>query len=206
MTLTKIAFTIIAAMAAALTFTEADAQKRQSDEVASLKNIAEGVGHTRADFLKSAKAAGFADAKIEQDDGLTLISLSGRLGSQRRCKLLTAENNDTGDKIHHASVFLPERSRWSDLKEDYDALKGCLTQAFGAPEESSEFVADGVATDDDAMMAAVKNDKTDYTAKFVKGETTIMLSITYTEENGAHVGILYIDKVLSESILSGLGE
>lgn len=201
MSLTKIAITLIAAITAALSPLEAGAQKKQADEVASLVNIGQGVGGTRADFLKSAKQAGFGDAEIEEDDGLTLITLTGRLGSQRRCKLLSATNQDTGDKIHHASLFLPERSHWQDLKDDYDALKGCLTQAFGAPTESSESVADGVKADDAQMMKAVKADKVDYTAKFEKGDVTIMLSVTYSDEQGAHVGVLYIDRVLSDSIM-----
>lgn len=206
MTLTKIAITLAAALVATLSCTEAAAQRKQADEVASLRSIGEGVGHTRAAFLKSARQAGFADAKVEEDDGLTLISLSGRLGSQRRCKLLTATNKETGDQIHHASLFMPERSRWADLKEDYDALKKSLTEAYGAPSESAEQVDPSVNVADDAQMtAAVKADKVDYTAKFEKGDVTIMLSITYTDEQGAHVGVLYIDKVLSESILQ-LGE
>lgn len=206
MFLTKAVATVALIITTALGSQQINAQKRPQAEAEALSEIGSGIGQSEADFATLAKRAGFSSIETKEDDGLTLIKMSGRIGSQRRCKLLTATNNENGRKILHASIFLPERSTWAELKADYDWMKDGLTKAYGKPEESSESAATMPDDDDNkAIMSAVKADKVDYTTKFEDGGLTIMLSITYTAEHGAHVGTLFIDKAVSENILNSLG-
>ncbi|MGN0029575.1 MAG: hypothetical protein ACI35Q_07620 [Marinilabiliaceae bacterium] len=205
MFLTRIAVAVIIILTTTLFSQHINGQKRESAETASLTEIGSGIGRSEADFAKRARSAGFGKVETKDDDGLTLIRMSGRLGSQRKCILLTATNKENGRKILHASLFLPERGSWADLKADYEGLKESLTKAYGTPKDCSESVPASLGEDSKAIMSAVKADKVDYTTKFEKGGLTIMLSITYTAEHGAHAGILFIDKAVSENILSSIG-
>lgn len=205
MILTKIAATVIAILTTSLFAQQINGQKRESAETAALIEIGSGIGQSETDFAKRARSAGFGRVETKDDDGLTLIKMSGRLGSQRKCTLLTATNKENGRKILHASLFLPERGSWTDLKADYEGLKNSLTDAYGTPKDCSESAPADLGTDSKALMSAVKADKVDYTTKFEKNGLTIMLSVTYTAEHGAHVGILFIDKAVSENILSSIG-
>lgn len=205
MFLTRAAIAVIFFLISAVISQPADGQKRPAPEAAALRTIGDAIGLPQADFIKQAKDAGFAGSKLKDDDGLTLITLSGRLGSQRRCKLLTATGRENGSRILYASIFLPERGKWIDLKSDYDGLKGSLEEVYGAPVETAEAFADGTSADDASRMEAVKTDRADFTSKFDKGRLTVMLSITYSEEKGAHVGILFIDSEVSENILGTIG-
>lgn len=203
MILTKIAATVIAILTTSLFAQQTNGQERENAETAALTEIGSGIGQSETYFAKRARSAGFGRVETKDDDGLTLIKMSGRLGSQRKCTLLTATNKENGRKILHASLFLPERDNWADIKADYDGLKASLTDAYGTPKDCSESAPAG--SDSKAIMAAVKADKVDYTTKFEKDGLTIMLSITYTAEHGAHVGILFIDKAVSENILNSIG-
>lgn len=205
MSLTKTAVTVIIILATIIFGEQISGQKRERAETLALTEIGRGIGQSEALFAKRAKDAGFGRVDTKDDDGLTLIRMSGRLGAQRKCTLLTATNRENGRKILHASLFMPERDSWADLKADYDGLKESLTDAYGTPKDCSESSPAALADDGKALMAAVKADKADYTTKFEKDGLTIMLSITYTAEHGAHVGVLFIDKAVSENILSSIG-
>lgn len=205
MSLTKTAVTVIIILATIIFGEQINGQKRERAETLALTEIGWGIGQSEAFFAKRAKDAGFGRVDTKDDDGLTLIRMSGRLGAQRKCTLLTATNRENGRKILHASLFMPERDSWADLKADYDGLKESLTDAYGTPKDCSESSPAASADDGKALMAAVKADKADYTTKFEKDGLTIMLSITYTAEHGAHVGVLFIDKAVSENILSSIG-
>lgn len=205
MFLTRIAIAVTAILTTSLFSQQINGQRRESAETAALTEIGSGIGQSETDFAKRARSAGFGRVETKDDDGLTLIKMTGRLGSQRKCILLTATNKENGRKILHASLFLPERGSWKDLKADYDGLKESLTYAYGTPKDCSESVPTALGTESKALMSAIKADKVDYTTKFEKNGLTIMLSITYTAEHGAHVGILFIDKAVSENILSSIG-
>lgn len=203
MFLTKITTAVVVILTTTLFGQQINGQKRERAETAALTEIGGAIGLSESDFAKRARSAGFGIGDTKDDDGLTLIKMSGRLGSQRKCTLLTATSKENGQKILHASLFLPERDNWADLKADYDGLKASLTDAYGTPKDCSESAPAG--SDSKAIMAAVKADKVDYTTKFEKDGLIIMLSITYTVEHGAHVGILFIDKAVSENILNSIG-
>lgn len=204
MSIEKVVASILISITLSFTCQEVSGQRRQTTDGTVLKEIGEGIGGSESSFISRAKSAGFGGLTTKEQDGLTIVSLSGKLGAQRRCKLLTATNDENGRRILHAMIFLPERSQWAKLKEDYDWLKQSLTEAFGAPVEQSESVAAGTGDDDAALMAAVKADKVDYAARFGKGGLTVMLSITYTAEHGAHAGVMFIDKAVSDSILNAI--
>ncbi len=180
--------------------TTTNAQRTTGKEAAALKQIGDAIGKDLVSFTEAAKVAGFSQSKKQNEDGLTTMLMSGRICDQRRCKLLTAVSTEGDINVHHAGIFLQKRDKWSELTEDYSNVRTLLTEVYGNAKESAETFIGAEPTDDAGRMEALKSDKTDFTTKFESGNLTIMLSITYSEEQGAHVGILFIDTKLSELI------
>ncbi len=183
----------------------ASAQKSGPGEAGAIKAIGDGIGTSLDDFCKSTRATGFSPAKLAEDDGLTLATLSGKVGKLGKCKVVTAASKETGMRIRHAMVFMHRRDSWKELESDYAKLKGLLTTIYGKPEDSSESFLDEEPQDDGGKVDLLKKDKADFTTTYAKGSLSVMLSITYTAEHGAHVGILFIDKRVSSAILGPLG-
>lgn len=179
------------------------AQHSTAKEVAALRHIGNGIGKSLEVFTQNAKAAGFTPGKKRTDDGLTTLTMGGRIGDQRRCKLLTAVSTEGDKNVHHAGIFLQKRDKWDDLTEDYNNVRAILTEIYGKATECAETFIGEEPSDNARRMEALKKDMTDFTTKFDSGDLTIMLSITYTEEQGAHVGLLFIDAKLSEIISAG---
>lgn len=195
---------VITSLIIAAAAVDSNGQRNAADECATIEKIGGGIGSSLDNFAKVVQSAGFGAKKTKEDDGLTLLDMTGRIGNLRRCKLLTAANNEHGRTVHHAMIFMQERAEWSELKADYDKMKESLRAVYGEPKEIAESFTGKEPQDDKERMEMIKSDKADFTTKYERGELTVMLSMTYTAEHGAHVGMLFIDKQVSELILGTL--
>lgn len=183
----------------------AEAQKR-ADDTPTIKAAETSLGQDIDFFVKTARSARFGDKQETEDDFTVKIRMRGRVAGHNGSYMVTACTKEGEKKIHHIGVFLPEGQNWDGLKKDYDNLKKQLTALYGSPKEISEtFIGTEPATNE-GKMAALKCDGTDFTIKFTHGDTTILLSITYAEQYGAHVGMLFIDGQIAEDVAASLND
>ncbi len=183
----------------------AEAQKR-ADDATVIKAAETSLGQDMDFFVKTARSARFGDKQMTEDDSTVKIRMKGRVAGHSGSYMVTACVKDGGEKIHHVGVFLPEEQNWEGLKKDYDNLKRQLITLYGSPKETSETFIGTEPASNEGKMAALKCDGTDFTTKFTRGDTTILLSITYAKQYGAHVGMLFIDGQMAEDVAASLND
>ncbi len=200
---TQIISILLCLLTLSLISSKTEAQKKAEDE--NIMNAAEtSLGQGADVFIKAAKSARFGDKQVTEDDGTVKIRMTGRVLRHSKSYMVTAYRKDGDAKIHHIGIFLPEDQNWDELKEDYDNLKKQLSALYGSPAETSESFIGKTPSSNAEKMAALKSEATDFTTKFTHGSITILLSITYAEQYGAHVGMLYLDGKMAEDVAETL--
>ncbi len=202
--ITHTALSILTALTVSVIYGDrADAQKR-ADDTAVMKAAETSLGQNMDFFVNAARSARFGDKTVTEEDGTVKLRMTGKVLGHSKSYMVTACKEDDEKKIHHIGIFLPESQNWADLKGDYDNLKKQLTTLYGSPAETSENFIGTEPVSNEGKMAALKRDGTDFTTKFTHGGTTILLSITYAEQYGAHVGMLYLDGKMAEDVAESL--
>lgn len=121
------------------------------------------------------------------------ISMKGEYGGYDDCDLyIYIGDNNT---VNSVAVSLPYRTRWSDLSDDYFAMKKILVDKYGRPDWFSETFENPDIQEDWKMMY-VETDRCEYQSAFRRDNGMIAVSITHHNvkyRDYSNVRVFYID-------------
>lgn len=154
------------------------------------------IGKPVADYVAKTKAMGLKLNIDTKDDGTRILDMTGSWVGSRRCHIVTRVGNSKHERVSHVIAIMPSRHSWRDLQSDYAEAQAALTKAFGAPAEQGDGFDSAEPESDSDKVRELKAGKADFSSIFHNGDIAIVLSITYSEEHGAHVMALYINASL----------
>ncbi len=159
-----------------------------------LKSVAGMLGRPTTEVIDGMKTIGMKHAKAEETGKVRTYTMRGDFGSEDKCVALTTSNINQADSVSNIGIFFPNREKWELLEADYRLLQRELRNAFGAEREKSEFFDKGENLSNEEKMAEFAAGRCDYTCQFNSGSAVIFLSLTYSEDKGAHASVLFLDK------------
>ena len=111
--------------------------------------------------------------------------------------LICVFKNPNRNIVHKVVVFFPNESSWARLEEQYDKLKGMLTNKYGEPASHSETFKEGALTfNDAAKMSSLKEGNCDYWTGWKVDNGLIEMYISPIIDTGTGIIILtYFDKI-----------
>ena len=111
--------------------------------------------------------------------------------------LICVFKNPNRNIVHKVVVFFPNESSWARLEEQYDKLKGMLTNKYGEPASHSETFKEGALTfNDAAKMSSLKEGNGVYWSGWEVDNGTIYMEIfTTPDEDGGRISLGYSDKI-----------
>ena len=125
--------------------------------------------------------------------------LSGNFAGYEDCYIMISATKNT-NTVSAVGVMFPDRSTWTDLQQDYEALKIMLTKKYGAPSVSKEkFYGDAGNFNNYFVMEAIKDEEYEWYTTFSTDLGDIELSIIEgTEHHTGAVIVTYYDKANSK--------
>ena len=126
--------------------------------------------------------------------------MRGDFAGFKDCQLLVS-TIDNHNLVCSIDVFFAEREQWSELHNDYTALKKMLTQKYGSPASCVEKFQNLLSTEDFYKMHAVEFDGCKYITTFKTPKGNITLRIDH-EDYDCFVRLTYADKINSALVLN----
>lgn len=148
---------------------------------------------TSDDILKAmddAKRSGISDGTA---------SLCGDFAGYKDCRVSvsTFEGYDVVSKV---IVAFPECQTWESLYENYNSLKGMLTEKYGQPTSVKEMFQDKYIDDDQDRIRAARFDKCKYETRFMTEKGEIVLWIDHKSMMSTFVCLQYKDIINSGAV------
>ncbi|MBR4850745.1 MAG: hypothetical protein IKU97_01645 [Tidjanibacter sp.] len=150
-------------------------------------------------YVESMKSAGFR--LISGGNGVA--RMRGDFAGFKDCKLLVS-TIDNHNLVCSIDVFFAEREQWSELHNDYTALKKMLTQKYGSPAscvEKFEGLMSDFVKDDNSKFHELKFDRCKYITTFKTPKGTITLRMDHKDYD-CFVRLTYADKINSALVLN----
>ena len=99
--------------------------------------------------------------------------------------------------VHKVVVFLPPKSSWARLEEEYNQFKGMLTNKHGEPALQSETFKEGTSVVSDlSKMSSLKAGNCDYWTEWVADNGVIKVDISPTgDTDDGRIELAYFDKI-----------
>jgi len=101
--------------------------------------------------------------------------------------------------VHKVVVFLPPKSSWARLEEEYNQFKGMLTNKYGEPALQSETFKEGTSVVSDlSKMSSLKAGNCDYWAEWKVENGYIEVNIgSMSDTYYGYIRLFYYDKINS---------
>jgi len=150
-------------------------------------------------FVKQMLDKGFRFTEFANEK---TISMKGGYGGYDDCDLYIYVGD--GNTVNSVAVSLPYRTRWSDLSDDYFAIKKLLVSKYGIPDWFSETFENPDIQDDWKMMY-VETDRCEYKSAFRRDNGVIAVSITHNSikyRDYSNVRVFYIDSPGADDVKS----
>ena len=111
--------------------------------------------------------------------------------------LICVFKNPNRNIVHKVVVFFPNESSWARLEEQYDKLKGMLTNKYGEPASHSETFKEGTSVVSDlSKMSSLKEGNCDYWTEWVADNGVIKVDISPTgDTDDGRIELAYFDKI-----------
>lgn len=119
------------------------------------------VAGTASSVIAQFKSKGFT--LVKQDVSFASLKGVGLNGKDLEVNLVYSPNSKLVWKI---SVYLPERTSWNTLKNEYQTYLESLTAKYGKPKDSFSFFSSPYEEGDGYEMTAVAVEKCNYAAYF----------------------------------------
>ena len=154
-------------------------------------------------FIRQMENRGFSMLKNKDSRAV----LKGTFSGKPNCILLinTMEQEDVVSSVR---VLFERELTWAALSNNYDTLKGMLTEKYGQPMEVKEHFVNLYSDEDFLRITRLMANDCQWRSTFETGNGQIVLSITYETEYGSHVVLEYKDRIncmkLREAAMSDL--
>ena len=147
---------------------------------------------TLENFAQKLVAKGFK--KIDSDK--TCVVLEGEFAGYSGCNIYVVKVPNR-NVVYKVIVFLPEKSSWANLEEEYNQFKGMLTNKYGKPASQSKTFKEGAFTfSDAAKMSSLKAGNCDYRTQWEveNGDIKVAISSKSNTDDG-YIWLGYFDKI-----------
>ena len=147
---------------------------------------------TVENFAQKMEAKGFR--KI--DSNKRCVVFKGEFAGYSGCNILVVKVPNR-NVVYKVVVFLPPKSSWARLEEEYNQFKGMLTNKYGEPLGSSETFKEGASTfSDEAKMSSLKNGNCDYRTQWEVENGSIEVDIfPKSDTDDGYIRLFYFDKI-----------
>ena len=147
---------------------------------------------TLESFAQKLEAKGFEKKYSDK----TSVEFEGEFAGYSGCKIL-AYKIPNRNIVHKVEVFLPEKSSWANLEEEYNQFKDMLTNKYGDPTVHSEEFEKGASTvNDDTKMLSLKEKKCYYVSLWEVDNGTIIMGIFPTpDKDDGQIALFYYDEI-----------
>ena len=147
---------------------------------------------TLESFAQKMEAKGFK--RIPSDK--RWAAFEGEFAGYSECKIYVYKIPNQ-NIVHKVVVFFPKKSSWARLEEEYNRLKGMLTNKYGESPWHSERFKEGASTFNDvAKMVSLKEGNCDYWTEWEveNGDIKVKISSIIDIDNTC-VMLTYFDKI-----------
>ena len=149
---------------------------------------------TLESFAQKMQAKGFRRIYSDKE----AVVLKGEFAGYSECEIYVFKVPNR-NIVHKVVVFLPPKSSWARLEEEYNQCKGMLTNKYGNPISCSETFKGGASNFRDSdKMSLVEKGECNYLSQWKVDNGSIELYITYGKEESYGLVILkYNDRINS---------